>query len=88
MGDAWSRVAQWLRQASQGMKCAVHDLEFMGSNPSWVKFVCVVLLPESYLNQKVSSYDQGDILWERLEFNGQPLDVTHMKCLYLTFNSN
>ena len=34
----------------------------MGLNPSWVKFGCVVFLPKSYLNQKVTSYDQCDIM--------------------------
>ena len=58
---------------------------------SWVRTLAgsnLVILPKLYLNQKVSSYDQRDILWEILEFNGQRTDVTHMKCLHLTFYVN
>ena len=38
------------------MKCAVQDLEAMGSNPGWVKLGCIVLMSESYLNQKYNSF--------------------------------
>ena len=31
-------MAHWLRQAPKDMRCAVHDLELMGSNPSLVEF--------------------------------------------------
>ena len=34
-----SQMAQWLRLASQGRECTVHDLEIKGLNPSQVELV-------------------------------------------------
>ena len=42
--------AKRLRQHLMDMKCTVHDLEVMGTNPDRIKLGCVVLLSKSYLN--------------------------------------
>ena len=44
-------MAEWLRQWQlRNMKCTVHDLEIMGSNPGWVelRMHCAQL----YFNQR------------------------------------
>ena len=43
-------MPEWLRQRYlRDMKCTVHDLDVMGSNPCRVKFGCIVLLSKLYL---------------------------------------
>ena len=56
------------RRHLRDMKCTVHDLEVMGSNPGWIELgVRIILLSKSYLNPniKVVMYKKEEI-WSQV----------------------